>query len=284
MSFFWYIATAVAFTLSQCLAYNMVFGKGKILFFGSIGQGIVSAYSFGIVYLQTGNIVPAIVASLACTSIISLLFTVLALRLEPDGFGILSIAIHLAALAVVLNWTSLTRGSLGLPGIPSIPGIHGPVQYAIFGCTLAGLFAVLVWFLDRGKFGRALMALSEQQWQAQSLGISRAKVYAVVFLVLGLSEVIGNILYIEYTHLIHPNDAQFNSLILFLMIVVAGKPGSFYGTIVSTVGVICLREGLRFLPLPLQYIGPVRLLLFGIILLAAVWFRRKELFPIQRSI
>lgn len=68
------------------------------------------------------------------------------------------------------------------------------------------------------------------------------------------------------------------------MIVVAGKPGSVLGVTLSTILLVLLRESLRFLPLDPTMIGPVRLLLFGLILFAAVWVRRDSLFPQQRTV
>ena len=68
------------------------------------------------------------------------------------------------------------------------------------------------------------------------------------------------------------------------MAVVAGKPGSVLGVTFSTVLLVLLKEGLRFLPLPTAVLGPVRLLLFGIILLVAVYVRRDTLFPQQRTV
>ncbi len=68
------------------------------------------------------------------------------------------------------------------------------------------------------------------------------------------------------------------------MIIVAGKPGSVLGVTLSTILLILLKEGLRFVSLAPSILGPVRLILFGMILLAVVYWRRDTLFPKQRSI
>ena len=73
-------------------------------------------------------------------------------------------------------------------------------------------------------------------------------------------------------------------MIFFATIVIAGGPGSMRGAIIATFGLTILREGIRFINLPYDLIGPVRLLLFGVILFMAVYLRRDTLFPPERRI
>jgi hypothetical protein len=47
---------------------------------------------------------------------------------------------------------------------------------------------------------------------------------------------------------------------------------------------IVLKDGLRLVGIPAEYAGPVRLILFGIILFTAVWLRRESIFPHQRRV
>jgi ABC-type branched-subunit amino acid transport system permease subunit len=56
------------------------------------------------------------------------------------------------------------------------------------------------------------------------------------------------------------------------------------GVLSSTILLVLLKEGLRFVPLPIAVLGPLRLILFGIILLTAVYVRRDTLFPVQRTV
>ncbi len=95
---------------------------------------------------------------------------------------------------------------------------------------------------------------------------------------------VGNFFYGQYVQFIAPNDFQFPTFIFLLMIVVAGGPGSVWGCTIGTTLLILLREGLRFLPLEASLVGPIRLMLFGVILLTAVWIRKDTLFPAKRSV
>lgn len=284
VDFLLHLLGIVAFSLPNTLGYNLVFGKGKILHFGPLGLSVLSAYSLFLVQIATGNYLLALLASIIVTALTAMLFAWLALRLEPDGLGILTIAVHLALLAVVLNWGQLTRGALGLVGIQRAPFLHSLSAITIAGAAAAVLWIAFLLFVERSRLGRELQALAENEWHATALGISRKRVYMQAFLISGMGAVITNFFFHQYINLVHPSDFQFSATIFFVMCIVAGGPGSVLGVALSTTLLILLKECLRFVPLPYEAIGPVRLILFGIILILAVYARRKSLFPVQRTV
>lgn len=284
IDFFLHILGIVAFTLPNVMGYNLIFGKGKILHFGPLALSIVASYSLFLIQIATGNYLLAVMVSLCLTSAVALLFSWLALRLEPDGLGILTIAMHLAFLSVVLNWTDLTRGALGLAGIVRIPLLNSLPAITLTAALVAALWIIFLQRVDRSWLGRQLAALAENDWHASALGIDRRRVYALAFLISGVGAVITNFFFHQYINLVHPSDFSFASMIFFLMCVVAGRPGSVKGVALAVVLLTVLKEGLRFVPLPHGTLGPLRLILFGLILIVAVYLRRKDLFPVQRTV
>lgn len=284
MAFFWHILFLVSNWFPTILSYNLVFGKGKILYFGPMGMVLLTAYPMVITLMHTGSFLLAFLVGFAFSIIASLLFAWLSLRLEADAFGILSIAVHLSLISVVLNWQSMTRGALGIPGVPKLPFLQTPMNFAL--CMLA---VGLVWIfcmlkIDRSAFGRKLQALAEHTWHAKSLGIDQVRVHIVAFLISGLSTTVTGFFWVQYIGLLHPNDYLFPTLVFYVMVTVAGGPGSVRGVTLSAILLLILKEFLRFVPLSAAILGPVRLMLFGIILFVAVWWRRDTLFPKQRSI
>lgn len=83
------------------------------------------------------------IAGLIAALVISGVFAWLALRLDGDAFGILSITVQLSLMTVVLNWTSLTRGTLGIPRIPRMAGLESLSSFAITMVIVAGAFVFL---------------------------------------------------------------------------------------------------------------------------------------------
>lgn len=284
MSYFWHLATIVGMSLPGVLGYNLIFGRGKVLHFGPVGIGVVTAYAIFLTERVTHSFLIALPVGLVVYLAISALFAWMSLRLAGDALGILTIAMHLAFVAVVLNWTDLTRGALGLAQIRRMPGLESPQVFGIVSLVVGFGFALCMAWVDRSKLGRSLSALAENRFHAESLGISRVSAIFAAFLIGGLGSFLTNVLFPQYVQLLHPNDYAFRFLIFWLMCIVAGGPGNVFGVTLATVVLTLLQEGLRFVPLPFGLIGPIRLLMFGVILVVAVYVRRKELFPQPRSV
>lgn len=284
MTFIIHLIVIIAVSIPHILGYNVVIGKGKILHFGPLGVSIVAAYVTFLVTMHFSSYILGISAGLVAVLLISTIFAWISFRMEPDGFGVMSIAMHLSLLAVVLNWNSVTRGALGLPHIPRFFFLHTPLNFAVLSVIIAAIWIAFLIFLDRGSFGRQLAALSEQEWQAKSLGIDRYRVHWLAFLLVGVGALITNVLYHQYIYLVYPSDFAFSYLIFMVMVIVAGRPGSVVGCLTSVILLTLLREGIRFIPLQAEVLGPLRLIIFGTILLVAVYWRRDVLFPKPRTI
>ena len=266
------------------LTYSFLLGRGRILNWGPIGIGLFAAYSVFITLSMTDSYLIAIVTGIVSVALISSFYAWLALRLPGEAFGVLSIAVHLALLDLVLTWTSFTNGAMGIARIPRLPYMESQEAITLVAVIVALLWIAFMLWLDKSSLARRLSALGEQESHALSLGISRIRAFLLAFLILGAGFLTESILYTQYLHLLYPTDFQFPAFIFLLMIVVAGKPGNMYGTLLATIALVFLREAIRFLPLAPESIGPMRLILFGFILIGAVYWRRDSLFPVQRSV
>ncbi len=284
MNFFLHIIVMIATTVPNVLGFNLLFGRGKIFHFGPLGVSIVAAYGIFLVTIATDSFTLGIAAGLLVVSLASAFFAWLSLRLDADGFGVMSIAVHLGLLAVVLNWSSLTRGALGIPRIPRFVFLDSTLDFALFSTVVAAVWSYILWKIDKGPFGRKLIALSEHEWHAKSLGIDRPQVHLIAFLLAGIGALLSNVLYPQYLYLLHPSDYGFPGFVFFVTVVVAGGPGSVRGCLLSLILLSFLREGLRFIPMAPDILGPLRLILFGLILYIAVYCRRDLLFPKQRTV
>jgi ABC-type branched-subunit amino acid transport system permease subunit len=284
MDFFWHLLAVSAIQLPVTLGVNLTFGRAKLLAFGHVGVSLVSAYATFLTLRATGSYALAVLAGMLAALLLSAVMAWLALRLEPDGLAVLTIAVHFILLAIVLNWTSVTRGALGLPGLPRPLGLDALPAYALLCLVVAGLWAWALSRFDRSRLGRQVTALAEHPAAAAALGIRRSHALLIVFLLAGLGSALSNVLYPPYIHLLHPNDYAFTAMLVAMTLVIAGRPGHVWGVTFATFGITFVREGLRFLSLPAAVLGPMRLLLFGSILLLAVWLRRATIFPVQRKL
>lgn len=284
MTFILHLLAMVCINIPPSLGYGLMLGKQRIMHFGPLAVSILAAYctfvplSWGVGYL------PALAIGLSCALTGAFVFAFLSLRLPEDAFGVFSLALHLVLLSVVLNWTNVTRGALGIPGIPRLPFMASSAAFTVGALVIAVLWIICMVVLDRSTFGRAMQALAEHPAQAAALGISRTRVTVIAFLIAAVGLFLGSVQFVQYIHLLHPNDYGFPALVFILMTVIAGKPGSVLGVTLSTFLLVLLREAIRFAPVAASWKGPVQLILFGSILFVAIWWRRASLFPRQRSV
>jgi branched-chain amino acid transport system permease protein len=245
---------------------------------------MAATYALWITTMNTGSFSLGILAGLVSALTMGGILFWLSMRLEPDGLGVMSIAVHLILIATVLNADTFTRGALGIPGIARVAFAQSMESFAAVSLLLACVWIFFMWRVDRSAIGRALSALSEHEWHAESLGVSRAKTHGIGFAIASIGALITAFLFPQYLFLLHPNDLQFPAMIIIVMYVVAGNPGSVRGVVLSTILLITMKEALRFTHLPPTVIGPVNLILFGGILFAAVWWRKDTLFPPKRAV
>lgn len=283
-AFLWHTAITIAHILPTVLGYNLLFGRGKVLHFGPYCVSLCTGYSLYLVVMQTGNYWIGLLAAATAAASISILFSLLSQRLEADAFGVLSIALHLMALAFVLNADWLTNGARGLPGIPRFPGLENPTVFGTVALLSALVFIYLFWRVQHSVIGRGFAALAEHPWYGEAVGIQRHTIYTIGFLLLALAHLNGNFFYVQQLYLLHPNDYNFPGFLFILVMAVAGTPGSVVGSSLAVVLLVALKESLRFLPIQSGIIGPLQVILFGLVLFAVVWIRRENLFPKTRSI
>ena len=283
--FILHILAHVFIFIPVLLGYNLVFGRGKILHFGQSAITLVASYTLWVCFMQYN--VPFLVSvflAFVFVTAASLLLSWLSLRLEPDGLGVMSIALHLAVLAVILNWQSVTRGALGIPRIPRPEFMADLPTFTLVVGVVGIAWILVIWLINRSSFGRALEALAEHPWHAGALGISRARIHSIAFFIAGIGGLVSNIFFPMYLHLLSPSDYHFPAMIFIVMVVIAGGPGRVWGVVTAAFFLIFLKEGIRFVRLPAEIIGPVQLIMFGAILFVAVWIRRKSVFPPQREV
>lgn len=285
MHFLLHIFIISCVRILTCIGYNLILGKTKILEFGFVGFLLPVYYVLWCsVALYDVPFAIALFYAIAAVVVFAFIFARLSVRMVEDAYGVLSIALHLILLAVVLNWQSVTRGALGIPRIPRLLLPETQLGFAIAIGIVTIVWAAFVWWIDKGSLGRKMEALSEHSWHAESMGISRKNVHLILYLIAGTGALLQAIFYPAYLRIITPQDFQFPVLIAYVTIIIAGGSGKFWGTVIAAFVITILGEGLRFVSLPPDLIGPLRLMLFGLILFGAVWWRRDTLFPKQRSI
>jgi branched-chain amino acid transport system permease protein len=164
------------------------------------------------------------------------------------------------------NWYSMTQGGLGLRGIPRPSALFQSrvsYYYLVLGIALVahGLLARTI----RSPFGRALMAIRDNETRAQMMGLNVRHYKTLAFaLSAGVAGLAGS-LYAHYMEYANPEFFNFAVSVDVYLMVILGGAGTIAGPIVGVLFVEILREVLHGLV-------ALRLVLFGVMLIALITF------------
>lgn len=272
--------------LAQSL--NVTFGLGQLFNLAHVAAYGIGAYATALLATDWGaGMVLCMTASVLISGVLSLALGLIAMRLTADYFAIATIACAAIVSSLFINWKSLTRGVLGIPGIPRPElGFDMYDNYNFLWLTWSVVLVgqVLLYVVQKGRFGRSLRAIAEHEKAALAVGRNAVSIRNVAFVLSSAAAGLSGSLFAYYLNYIDPSSFTLTEMIFVLTIVVVGRPGSFYGVIAASFFLVLLPEPLRFIDLPSQYLGPLRQLLHACILFGVVWFKRTALFPSQRRV
>jgi len=86
---------------------------------------------------------------------------------------------------------------------------------------------------------------------------------------------IAGCLYASYITFIDPSSFSMMQLIPVLLIVIVGGLASLPGTIIATFVLMSIPEALRFVGFPSSVVGPMRQILYAVILLLILIYKPK---------
>jgi branched-chain amino acid transport system permease protein len=265
----------LAISLDLLIGYTGMFTLVHGALFGA------GAYSAGILSLAYGiNFWAAACIGTFAGALISLMIAIPSLRVSGHYLVLASFGVQEVLSGLYLN-LNVTGGPAGLRGIPR-PNLFGfTVQsngaYLVFYVAIVAIVLALVMRLVNSPFGMLLKAIREDELAPQAMGknIFAIKIKAVV--ISGAIAGLTGAMYAHYITFISPESFDVNASIFVLSMVLIGGMGSIYGAIVGAAVLVILPELLRFLPLDTAYLGPMRQLVYGAILVAFCFLRPRGL-------
>jgi len=269
-----YIILAVSLDLA--LGYTGLLNLGHVAFFG------IGAYTS---VLLTKNLNTPFILAFISAGLLAAVFGFLLVfatkKLKGDYLALATLGFSFVIYSLMLNWTGLTRGPLGIPGIekPSIFGfaISSNLTYLIFTITICVLFILFVKRMVNSDFGRLMQATRDDEIGLRVLGKNTFKIKAKAMMVSAFFAGIAGSLFAHYITYIDPSSFYLNDIILLLTIVIVGGIASYKGGILATIIILLVPEALRFLQMPGSILGPVRQMIYAIVLIAILLYRPRGL-------
>jgi branched-chain amino acid transport system permease protein len=197
----------------------------------------------------------------------------------PVGFPVLRLRGHYLAVATLgfmvivqtlaTNLSDITRGALGINGIPHYTDIW--VAYAWVVITI-----YVIWRLLNSSYGRALMAIREDETAAQVLAIDLTK-YKLLSLTVGAFFAgVAGALFAHLTTAISPYDFSFTLTFDIVIFLIVGGSGTLTGSILGPVVLTALTFGLKPVEEGLGIYGLIEVI-FALLLIITVTKRRGGL-------
>lgn len=267
------IYSILAISLQLALGFTGLLNLGHIAFFA------IGAYTSALLSLKGITFLLAFLAAGIFSMIAGFILSVPTNRLKGDYLALTTMGFSFVVYSVLLNWTSLTRGPLGIPGIPK-PEIFGLSfssnrSFLILTFTMTIISYFVIKRIVSSPFGKVLEAIRDDELASRALG---KNAFVMKSYSLGISAFFAGIagsLFAHYITFISPSSFTILQLIPVLSIAIIGGLASLEGTLLATVILILLPEPLRFVGFPSSIIGPMRQFLYALLLLLILIYKPR---------
>lgn len=268
----------LATSLNLVVGYVGEFSLGHTAFLG------IGAYTSALFSVRFGL---PIWATIPLAGVVSAVFGYLigaiTLRLQGPYFVIVTLAFAEVLRLVANNWIGLTNGPMGLAGVgqPAMLASASPLEakrfyyFVVLGITACILY--VAYRFAYSNMGRAAVAIRENRYVAQSIGVSPFATALLAFVLSACLAGLGGGFYAHYISYVGPEVFSFAFTASMIIMVLMGGKGTLLGPLLGALLVTVLQEYLR-------EVQELRLTLFGLIVIGVVLFMPKGLLGSLKAI
>jgi branched-chain amino acid transport system permease protein len=284
------IFTIAAMSLNLLLGYTGQLSLGHVGFLG-IGAYASALVSLGFTvsigdYAVVHEPWPAVSGFVIGTAVAGLcgyLVGKLSFKVRGAYFVIVTISFAEVLRLVALNWVELTQGPLALNNIPSftigLPGIgyvtlwnKGSFYYVVVAVAIVAY--VINKRLVGSRYGRAMVALRENESLAMSVGVDVTRYLVLAAVVSAAIAGAAGSLYAHYVKIIDPDIFLFIYTVTLVILVITGGKGTLAGPIVGGLIFGILPELIRPLAAP-----AVQWIIYGALMIVIVFLLPRGIVP-----
>ncbi|BER91677.1 branched-chain amino acid ABC transporter permease [Atrimonas thermophila] len=269
--YFMRVATVILLYVLLASSLNVINGYSGQFNIGHAAFYCIGAYTAAILSTRYGfSFWVLLPLSGLASALFSCLLGIPTLRLRGIYFAMTTLGFSEIIRLSVLNWTSLTRGPMGIPGIP-FPNLFGMElrSNAHFYYVILGIVALMLLVTQRvlnSRIGRAWIAIREDQAAARAMGVEAFK-YKLINLMFGAFWAgVAGCFYAFFASYISADSFTLDEGFSILAMVLVGGQGTLLGPVIGATFLTLLSEFFRGIA---QY----RLVIFGIAILLTVYLR-----------
>ena len=277
-SYYQFLLILVFIYAVVAVGLNILAGYGGLFSLGHAALMAMGAYTSALVskgletvpaFAATGlNVWVGIVSGVVVASLFGAMLAYPALRVKGPYLAMVTIAFGWVIWKILLEWVSVTGGELGITAIPKarVGAFVLTTSYFYYLALAAIVLAMLFQknFVD-SSFGRRLLAVRHNEIAAASVGINVYGEKVKAFVISAAFAGFGGALFAHQQNFINPDNFQFFSSVFFLLIVLFGGAGTLIGPVIGAAV-------LTLLPEFLHDFDRVRLVVYGVFILATLYF------------
>jgi branched-chain amino acid transport system permease protein len=278
-----YIYTVLVYAAINVIlatSLNLVLGITGQFSMGHGGFMAVGAYTGAFLSLKLAPVIPeGVIFQGSCFGAILYLSGVAAaalgyivglptLRLRGDYLAIVTLGFGEIVRVMILNLDAV-GGARGLPGIPQWTHLSWVIVVAVL-CTET------IRRLLASNYGRAMLAVREDETAAEAMGVNTTQTKVSAFVISAFFAGVAGGLFGHYLTYLNPQTFDFNKSFEFIIMVVLGGMGSTSGAVFAALFLTIVKEALR----PLQVLTGVdlRMSLFSLMLIFLMILRPNGFF------
>ncbi len=247
-----------------CLSLNLIFGFTNLLSVGHAAFYGIGAYTTAILLTRYHfPFLPSLLLSGLIALFIGFLLSITTSRVRGDYFTVITIVFGEIFRLIMQNWVKFSGGAVGIVGLPAPQlfswRIISEKDFYFLGLVLFWFTYLTLSLLVKSKFGRAFIAIREDELAASTMGINVVMYKILSFSIGCFYAGLAGSYYAVYNTAIAPSSFTLDESCLMIIMVVLGGIGNLTATVSGVVVMLIATEVFR----PLyQY----RLLLIGLIM------------------
>lgn len=171
-------------------------------------------------------------------AVVAIIVGIPVLRLRGHYLAVATLGLMVIVRVVANNWQSVTRGARGLNGLPPLTNIWWAYGWAV-------LTVYVVWRLVNSPYGRAMVAIREDELAAAARGVYVFRTRLLAFAVGAFFAGAAGSLWAHQITAITPNSFSFLITFNVVVMLVVGGMGSVSGSVVGAILMTLIPELLR---------------------------------------
>lgn len=285
-----YALTLVVFCIGAILAMSLNVVMGYVGRVSVAHGGFMAVGAYGAAWFAVNaelNLMWSMLIGAAVAAAVGWGFALATARISGEEFILTSFALQMVLIEAISRWPSVTRGTYGLSGIPR-PEVFGtPLadirSFTVFVVVVTLLCGALLLRLGHSTFGLVLRGVRESEPSMRALGRNPTRLKVIAFVIASALAGVAGGLQASMVSFIHPDNFGIMLSIIVIAYLLVGGLGNVLGAALGAVVLLSIPELIAAADwIPTNLLGPLERILYGLVLIAFVWFRPQGLLPERR--